>query len=467
MSLRSYRLCAAAILLLAAALRICGAMGDLGQDEITSVTLVGRIDRIDKVFWAINVDNNHPMNSAWLYIVGSKAPFLVMRAFSIALGVGCVAAAGAWGLRRSRFTGLVAMMLFATSYLMVGYGSEARGYSGLILCTILAAMALQDTLDGKDRRLVFGLYAVCGYLFHFDMCLVLVAFGICCFWVSWRRSTSLAAAFNTSLRIFAWPVALLTLAILPVVFGGFSVGSVSPFDLGRFMKAYDLSLECALNLPGLTLPFSDIVLCAVLATAWFIPRQRETWPALYVSSIVALPLLIWAAHVPNTNYPRHEIPCDVAFVLLGADIAGWAWQRGRTSRVVTIAFLVAIMAGNGILLAKFFRIGRGDYSAAVARMTAEGPATYAMASPQLSFMVQYFADRLGATPPVDVPETSWCEKGAPQWLILNRAGKQALPASGIEWGPAGCQAHYEERQVYPSWGLTGVTWILFRQTAAR
>jgi hypothetical protein len=135
---------AAAILLLALILRILGARGELWLDELWSLKLIDEVKARHDLFWGLAVDNNHYLNTLYLYLVGADAPVLVQRGLSIALGTATVAVAGL-AMRRSGAAGMLgAMVLFAVSYPMVNYGSEARGYAGLILMTLLALMLTES-----------------------------------------------------------------------------------------------------------------------------------------------------------------------------------------------------------------------------------------------------------------------------------------------------------------------------------
>src|SRR5438094_8386876 len=74
-------------------LRLLGARGDLWLDEIWSLTLLKPLTSIDQIFWRVNYDNNHFLNSAYLYLVGPDTSPLIQRGLSIMLGVFTILAA--------------------------------------------------------------------------------------------------------------------------------------------------------------------------------------------------------------------------------------------------------------------------------------------------------------------------------------------------------------------------------------
>lgn len=157
------------IVLLGTALRLAGASGDLALDEIWTFQLLGRIDSIDQIFWRISHDNNHYLNSVYLYLVGPDASPLLARSLSIALGAAAIFAAAAFNARHGTLAALATALLFAMSFPMVTYGSEARGYMGLVLFTILAVIWLERRLNEQRHGVALGLAILLGTLFHVTM----------------------------------------------------------------------------------------------------------------------------------------------------------------------------------------------------------------------------------------------------------------------------------------------------------
>ena len=116
-----------AILLVSAAPRYFGAQGDLWLDEIWTLDIASNTDHAYLIFWGPYLDNNHLLNTFYIYLVDTQSPPNVLRGLAIAAGIASVAVAGLIGLRRSRREALINMLLFGLSYAMVHYASEARG----------------------------------------------------------------------------------------------------------------------------------------------------------------------------------------------------------------------------------------------------------------------------------------------------------------------------------------------------
>lgn len=151
--------------LLGMGLRIAGARGDLWFDEILSLYLVTLAASAFDIL-LISHDNNHLLNSLYLHSVGIYQPPIVLRGFSILLGTLSIPAAGVAAMGKSGSEGraIVAMLLFAVAYPIVHFGSEARGYAGLILATLLAFHLVETQKDTVRNRAMLGVVVIFGVL---------------------------------------------------------------------------------------------------------------------------------------------------------------------------------------------------------------------------------------------------------------------------------------------------------------
>jgi len=133
-------------------LRIFGARGDLWQDEIWTFSLLRTVTSPLGIFLDMSADNNHFLNTLYLYYVGADASPLAQRALSILLGTAMIVAV-AWLLRRAHWTAVViGTAVFAFGYPMVHYGSEARGYAGFLLFTVISIGLAERELEEPSRR---------------------------------------------------------------------------------------------------------------------------------------------------------------------------------------------------------------------------------------------------------------------------------------------------------------------------
>ena len=156
------------VVAVAAAVRIRGACNELWLDEIWSWYLAGKISRPMEIFTKIHMDNNHYLNTLYLYLIGPRRSWLQYRMLSVVAGVGTVALAGLIGRRRNTASGLLAMLLTASSYVLILYASEARGYATAVFFSFLSFYLLDRYLETRrwPLALMFSLSAVLGFLSH-------------------------------------------------------------------------------------------------------------------------------------------------------------------------------------------------------------------------------------------------------------------------------------------------------------
>jgi len=456
-----------AILLVGAALRIRGASGELWLDKIWSLKLVRQIQDEHDLLRGIAIDNNHYLNSVYLYLVGTDAPAIALRSLSIALGVLTIGAAG-WSMRRSGPAGvLAAMALFAISYPMVNYGSEARGYSGIIFMTILAIPLVEDARDRRQRAapLALGLVALTGFLFQPVMLLGLAILGLWVTWTSWRSTRSFSGTKAMVFHTFLPSAALLVPAIGLLVFaisetGAYQVGDTKPFSVASFLTGYGGMLRYELSLPE-SVP-NGLAMLAAPATIGLavMARHRLTGgrvPLAVVALIIA-PIVIFCLQPPNVGYPRYYLSSGVVLLLLLADLFAAAWRRGGLARLVGLAVALLYLLGAGAMLDKFFAYGRGDITAALRVIASDRDRQVTSnGSKGDEAVVEYFAARL-RIPVRYVPMDEFCRQ-RPQWF-LTRQDKDR-PAEGVLTLPE-CTATVRLQAEYPAWGLSGLSWSLYR-----
>ena len=451
----------AAIAFAGLVLRLFAASGDLWLDEIWSLELVGKLTSIDQIFWRINHDNNHFLNSAWLYLAGPDASPLVHRALSVALGVATIFAAAAVVADRGRQTQLAAGLLFAISYPIVHYGSEARGYSGLVLFTLLSVLCLERRLDVRGSAIALAAAILFGFLSHLTMLgtvAVLVAWTA---WVRFRSGDGPARAGAATVRMFVPAfLAILPLALCVIVGAktfGFTVGGSTPFSLDAFISGYGGMIRYLLGLPSWAPDWALISAAGglVCASAWKWPSRRAS---LYVIGIVGLPLLMMQMRLPNLEFPRYFLVSGTLLLLWTAEMLGRGFDATGWKRWTAALALAAIVLGCCLSLSRFYEAGRGSYASMVDRMTRDGTASYAASNDfRTAKVVDFFARRQGRDISL-VKADNWCAE-QPDWLINEI---RAEPPKPIEKAP-GCDLVYERVEVTETWGLSGIGWALYRK----
>jgi hypothetical protein len=462
---------AGAILLLALVLRILGARGELWLDELWSFRVIDVMQKRHDFFFGMAVDNNHYLNTLYLYLVGADAPVLLQRALSIVLGTVTVAVA-AFAVRPTTKAGpLCAMLLFATSYPMVNYGSEARGYAGLILMMLLAVLLTESAAAGSTRhRRSLGLVNVIGVMFQPIM---VATIGALMGWTAWlNRPTgpvSTRALLGTALataRTFSWTVRLLIPFAALIAFsvlhaGGYRIAGSVPFTVTGFVAGYGGLLRLLLGLPEMVPDWIALLLglAAVAFGCRMAFRSAPQRAALYIIVLVGLPLAMFVARLPNPHFPRYYLAPAVVFLVLLAELFILAWARGGAVRWLGIAALAAIIAGNSVEVARLARDGR-DQSVAVMQMVGSaGPVLVGSDQDVRNQpIVEFFAKRLNL-PITYVPLGEICARN-PQWM-LSSSVESEMPEA-FDTSTVGCKLIFRKQAYFPQRGLSGLPWTVYR-----
>ncbi|MDE2362553.1 MAG: hypothetical protein KGM42_07735 [Hyphomicrobiales bacterium] len=473
----AWRLAVAGLTVLGLALRVAAGRGELWLDEIWSIDLLRRAHSFGEIFWGISHDNNHFLNSVWLWIVGPYAPPLVHRAASIVLGSACAPLA-AWAARRDageRYgwaAGLLAAAFFALCHPFVHFGSEARGYAGMTAMQLWLWIALSRLLEKpEDRRVWIEIVASIALGCLFNLTMVVGAGMLCAAYVlrvafAEGRTVAVARAVRVVMLAF-YGVAPAGAAVLAgalythMIEGGerhaFTLGALADGQAAIYRAT--LGLPMGTPAPAVLAAVAAIAIAALLA----VPAQARIAP---LAALLGPAALEWLARAPNLEFARFHLFSATAFLLLVAEALACALASPRAPvRAIAIAGVAAAALGAGVQNAALIEIGRGDYARAVDEMEAGGAARYASnMSGETTTVVRYLATRDGkASAYVDYDR---CGAPAPDWYVHSVYAPRMIPQPDeILVGPTQCPLRFDKAGEFPAWGLSGMQWTLYRRAA--
>ncbi len=463
---------------LGGALRIAAARGELWGDEVWSLGLVGDLTAPDQVFWAVSHDNNHYLNSLWLYALGPGRPALDYRWPAILFGAAAVLAAGSLGRRRSAATGVASAVLAAICYPFVDYGSEARGYAGLILATLLALWAFETARTTRGEPTaprgpwVLGFVALFGTASHFSFLLVLAVLGITAILCQRQAGEAWRVAVDQAVTLFR-PTLLLLLPVLLavaaglIVKGGMTIGGVVPFSFAGFASGLGGLLRITAGVPA-WLPCWLVLGGAVLLLA--LAAWRRWLPhgdiALGAAALLAVPGLLVVTRVANTEQPRYFLGLVTVLVMVAARGFGRAYERGGCRRAMACGLLFAALAGQGGPLVALLTRGRGQAAPLVAAMGPDPAPRYATNFEQPVALVLTREGRLQGRVPHLVSATApavFCPS-PPAWYVQDSEPDDPPPPPRLQVGPAACAGVFTEVFDAPVAPLSGRHLTLYRRT---
>lgn len=486
-------------------LRVLASLGDLWLDEIWSVMRIRALEHWWSVPLEVHHDTDHVLNTWWLWMIGNGRHELLYRLPAIVGGVASIvlcALVTREQVRRSERssagTGARSLALGATvmaaSYMMIHYSSEARGYASAVAFGLLAVYAALRNVDWRGTRWTALYWAsmVLALLSHALVVHVMAGVGI---WqmVEGLRRGSRAEWLGRLRRLALWQGPVLAF------FAWYYLYHLSRMEVGGGPKldpwlVLANAVSYTFGLP--TVPFVALGLAVgvlLSGLALWIGQGRhssrleaETAPrdagrlvpgrswALYLGSIVVGPILVViAANRPSaTSHPsgpfeRYFLIEMVMLLVLAGVVLEFLARSGRSGRVLATASVALFIVGNHAHTDRLLRLGRGEYSRAVAEIL-RGSSTRVItvgSNHHLAgaMVLEYYSGSSDESAPrlVYLADPSVYPPEGPQWFIWCWQWQEPRPPAQV--GSMRLAATYEYA------AMSGFNWSVYsrnRDTAA-
>jgi hypothetical protein len=462
-----------AVVLTGAGLRLLGLRTELWMDEILSLRLVGALESPLGVFTSIHSDNNHYLNSLWLYAIGAHARWWHMRLASIVLGILLIPlafrAVRDWG----RPAALVAALLVGLSYPMIHYSSEARGYSHVLAFALLSWFFFRNWLRTDDPLwgVGYALGASLGFLGHLGFATVFASFLV---WsafdvLSARRDRVRRLVRNAAVQLLpAVTIALLYLVDVRFleVAGGPPVTTVS-----SWLAAGALLVGDARGWFAAAVALVASACVAIELVRMFRDGESES---LFFAFVLFFPLANGVISVHA--YPRYYLTALLFALLLLSRFVGRTLSGTARQRWAAAVLLVAVVGLNLVEVARFLEIGRGQYLEAVTDIAGVS----ATARPTVAgnhdlghiLVIEYYGQFVRGRPSFEylcrLPGAPGCEQYRapnrtdglpPEFFIVASTRNRFAPPEDLDISSL---AEYSLMTVYPKYGLSGLAWAVYR-----
>ncbi len=423
---------AACVLLVGVALRIWAARDDLWFDEIWSLRFAQSAKSPLEIFTRIHHDNNHYLVTLWMYFIGNQEHWWVYRIPSLVTGVASIVLAAAFAKRWGSLESLVATLLTATSYVLIVYGSEARGYALAGFSALAALLALDRYLTRRSvwAGLTFSLSVVLGFLSHLTF---LTFYAGALVWSvvrlgqsspSWRKALQDLACCH------AVPLGFLFTLYLADV-RHIVVGGGPPYALENVIaETLSLAIGGPLVGPAMVLGALLAASAGVAGLACLRRDKSDLW--IFFAAVILLmpllliflmPLLLLSVQRAGYLHVRYFYISILFFLVLLSYLLGRVYRSGGAGRWMFALSLTLVVAGNAYQAFDFLRFGRGQYLSALEYMAAHSPGHVIYLESGDDFrnvpLLQYYSGftptdcqihyRFQSDPPTTVP----------QWFILN------------------------------------------------
>lgn len=362
----SYIAACVAILGAAAAIRICGALNDLWLDEIWSLDLARQISSPISVFTKLHHENNHYLNTLYIYLAGDRGNWLGYRVPSLVGGIATVGVAGLIGRRRDAPSAIFAMVVTGSSYVLILYSSEVRGYAWLVFFALLSFYWLDAYMERPGWRLalLFSLTSVLGLVTTPVFVGTLFA---ALMWSGYRLIRSRCEAGHVARALascyaapFVFLAVLYFVDLRYLVAGGGTSGSL--------LNCYVSALAWAVGAPsGGALAILGCIAAVVILDAGIrmLRQERSDSFTFFLGAIVACPLLLAIVRGSNVVYVRHFIIAITFLQILFSFLLARLFQAGRSGRCICAGLLAIYVVANGWHAVTLATYGRGRYSDAV------------------------------------------------------------------------------------------------------
>ncbi|MBT9585773.1 hypothetical protein IV102_20700 [bacterium] len=443
--------------------RCAAANNDLWLDEIWSLRAVMELTSPWQVFTAIHSDNNHYLNSLWLYWLGDGwRGSLIYRSVPVFWGTLTVVAAAWLGARESSTGRWVYALLFASSFGLVQYSSEARGYGSLFFFCLLSYGLASTATARRDLKTCvgFSLSLMLGMLSH--PCFVQAAAGLGV-WLGlefWKRRQGWRDFF---LRLGAYfgPALALIVALWWVDLRHLHPGGAN--RLGVLLGAHDALrwLWTGLDWPAVTWLSGLLVGALLLSLLQY--KSRECWFFL-VSILVAPPAFLALARI-DFVHPRYFLVSVIfLLVLLARQLSRQLESAHRIRRWGAACLLFLFVAANLSAGFRLIRLGRGDYREALQWICDQSPGRRAVSLGgdndfRNSVVVDFYAGRLKTSPSLRYFRQSEWPSGGPDWLLIHAL----QPEPQVPPRVLTPTASYAIRRRFYAAPLSGWQWFVYQK----
>jgi Dolichyl-phosphate-mannose-protein mannosyltransferase len=440
------------LILIATLLRLPGIFSQLWLDEYFSLLSARAAHSPLDIFTRFHSDNNHWLNTLWMYLVRSHDDPWRFRLLSLAAGIGTVILAWIWARRFGPAHALAAVTLLGFSEFLIEYSSDARGYALLGFFSLGSLLLFEKYIARPTRSNGAALSICCALAILSHITGIMV-------WLGIAAALLLTGRRKTGAGWIIWPNVLPAAVVATLYF----------LDIRHWSRAggppntWHTPLEAAGALVGckpgwIAAAAAGLMLAIYIAQVLQLRRRgNDSW-----ISFAALGLLIPAflSLVPTSQYIHARyiyVTGLFGFLLLARAIGNWL-SAGGACRVAAAIVLVIFAACNLIQLVPFLRHGRGDYRGAVQYLASHtaGPVVTA-ACPEYpgadGELLKYYWHINGTTRTLRVVDT----RDAPQWLVIEKNTRPMIPID-----VAGGRRPYVHVADFPSAGVvSGITWSIY------
>lgn len=353
---------------IAATLRIRASLNELWLDEIWSLDIAFRSPTLFSLFQE-KVDNNHLLNTMWLWWLGKGQPDWMYRSLAVFASCLAVGVAGwvGWGQSRLikddmslRQAGcLFAMILVGFSYPLLLSGTEARGYSFLVFFSLLSWGAFLRGLSSRSLvwPLLYGMSGVFAIFSHLTSLFLFVGVGLWTLGYIRRNKLPRQAALR---YLFQWHC-LPAISTIVLIFSFLLFSKIGGGPHWTYRGVLGETAGLLLGIPesyGFSLAFPLFVLILIVSFR-LLTNQNKRLSLLYLVVMFGLPSMLLLIR-PVYLAPRYFLVTMALFMCLLSLSLSVAWMKSWKWKFAISVFVASSCIGNLHDMSELFQKGRGS-----------------------------------------------------------------------------------------------------------
>ncbi len=356
----------AGIAIAAAVVRVAAAPGDLYIDEIWSLGFARSHPSPWAILTQIHYDNNHYLTTMWMSLLGDNVPAILYRLPALLCGIAIVPLGALTVNRHGHTTAVFTALLLGSSFLLIEYSTEARGYAPVVMMVFLSWLVMRRWMQNEQAgwAVVFWFAVVIGLVSQ----LIFVQFylGLLA-WSGWhlaRQSVSWGYVISRGLLLHGVP--LITIALIYYYDVRYmAVGGGPQYDTMQLLVRV---FSFALGGPAagqLAFVFTVAGVTAFMLGTNRLWRCKDDERVLYIIAMVVAPLIAVALVRSSYLYARYFLVGITFLLCLTGQLLGELWRRGNHGKILAVSFAAMIVAANAWHTKSLLANGRGQYVAAL------------------------------------------------------------------------------------------------------
>lgn len=441
--------------------------GDLWLDEIWSIFMAEAAKSPWEIVSLFKHDNNHLLNTFYLYLIGKQNHWVVYRLFSIVAGIGSLflltALAGKWGYLERLF-----VLLFAGfSYPLILYFSEARGYAPAIFFALSSLFILEKCFMNYStiKLLGFWLGSCLGILSHSSFIIVFLSLSILVLYNEFSGPSSLKSKLYHSFRYLFIPSAFL-IAFTLFYARGMTIGGG---DINDRATEISKGIVYLLGLPHSFTHWEFLVLglfaiLTFVGAYLFYLDKNKLW-SFILAALIAPPFLIIFITQPAIYYFRYLVVTYPFFYLMLSFILGKLYSKGNKYAYLTILLISLYLIAQIFQLLPLFQYGRGNYQKILAEISNQSSGSVLSIGSDHDFrnkmLLSFYQRFIPRHQSLHYIDQQFWNVDPPEWIILHKTDRSFEPEPFIStWD----QHIYKLTKSERSSGESGFSWFLYHNT---